>query len=148
MYSYAPFWRNLLSWKYEMVRLCCMFLWKVYTQKINNICEIKETKCHMCIWIFLVQRSWNLGSYFRRHFWWKYKFLTNLIWHTFLHFLESLRNKMLYVHMSFPSSPRKSYIPHTLFLDFSALPQNDTDRWLVLHFLLPTVTNCLLNLAD
>ena len=35
------------------------------------------------------------------------------------------RNKMLYVHMNWPGSSRKSYVPHTSFLDFSALLQND-----------------------
>ena len=31
----------------------CTFSWKVYTQKINNICEIQET-VYMCTWTFLV----------------------------------------------------------------------------------------------
>ena len=30
-----------------------------------------------------------------------------------------------FVHMNFPNSPRKSYVPHTSFLGFSALLQND-----------------------
>ena len=32
---------------------------------------------------------------------------------------------MLYVHTNFPDSPRKSDVPHTAFLNFSALLQND-----------------------
>ena len=35
---------------------------------------------------------------------------------------------MSYVHMNFPGSPRKSYAPHTLFLGFSALLQNDENK--------------------
>ena len=32
---------------------------------------------------------------------------------------------MFYVHMNFPGSPTKLYMPHTLFLGFSALLYND-----------------------
>ena len=32
---------------------------------------------------------------------------------------------MSYVHMNFPGSPRKSYVPHTSFLGFLTLLQND-----------------------
>ena len=42
---------------------------------------------------------------------------------------------MAYVHMNFPGSPRKSYVPHTLFLGFSTLLQNDRNvHMTILHW--------------
>ena len=48
-----------LFWKWHILNLICTFSWKVYTEKINNICVMQETKCYckhiiMCTWIFLV----------------------------------------------------------------------------------------------
>ena len=57
---------NSNEWQFYLVRsvqysrmrqngiLFCTFSRKVYTQKINNIYEIQETKSCMCTWIFLV----------------------------------------------------------------------------------------------
>ena len=51
MHHFGKNWLFLKIWN---GRLFCTFSWKVYTQKINNISEILETKCRMCTWIFLV----------------------------------------------------------------------------------------------
>ena len=119
-------------------RLFYTFSWEVYTQKINNFCAVKETKCCMCAWIFLVcqeSHSYNFGSYFRCHFWWKIIFLTNLKRQTFLHFFlknytKRMNNfwklkKQNFVYARFfPGLPRKLYVSHNV-LRFLALLQNE-----------------------
>ena len=70
-----------------------------------NVHEIKETKCRICIWIFLVRqesrmyhiwRSWNFGSIIVSTIFGEIKFLANLKQQTFLHiFMKRLYLKIL-----------------------------------------------------
>ena len=135
-----------------MQRLFCKFSWKVRTQKINNICEIQETKCPVCSWIFVVSTRMSyvphamfmefwleliLGAIFvenslfsklKQKLQTLFALLENYLkeWLTF----AELKKQNVFCAYDFPGSPRKS-----LFFGLSPFLQNDENvHTAILHW--------------